>query len=150
MLFRMPLMPFPMPPLFITAVKDICTINTFEELLNILFSEVYCLHFSFPRLLFSAVTTDIFLYEVLKLFPCWPLIFWSFLLSPLIACDVVTPACVTCSMSIRFCNYLLHIHLFLHPTQQTLRFYHNPFRIQFSSENPPTQFFYDSEDLIKS
>ena len=28
-------------PLFITAVKDICAINTFEKLLNILFSEVY-------------------------------------------------------------------------------------------------------------
>ena len=25
-------MPFLMPPLFITAVKDICTINTFEKL----------------------------------------------------------------------------------------------------------------------
>ena len=24
------------------AVKDICAINTFEKLLNILFSEVYC------------------------------------------------------------------------------------------------------------
>ena len=40
--FRMPPMPFPMPPLFITAVKDICAINTFEKLLNILCSEVYC------------------------------------------------------------------------------------------------------------
>ena len=39
--FRMPPMPFPMPLLFITAVKDICAINTFEKLLNILFSEVY-------------------------------------------------------------------------------------------------------------
>ena len=42
MSFRMPPMPFPMPLLFITAVKDICAINTFEKLLNILFSEVYC------------------------------------------------------------------------------------------------------------
>ena len=33
---------FPMSPLFITAVKDICTINTFEKLLNISFSEGYC------------------------------------------------------------------------------------------------------------
>ena len=40
--FRMPPMPFPMPPLFITAVKDICAINAFEKLLNILYSEVYC------------------------------------------------------------------------------------------------------------
>ena len=28
-------MPFPMPSLFITAVKDMCTVNTFEKLLNI-------------------------------------------------------------------------------------------------------------------
>ena len=33
--------PFPMPPLFNTAVKDICAINTFEKLFNILLSEVY-------------------------------------------------------------------------------------------------------------
>ena len=33
---------FPMSPLFNTAVKDICAINTFEKLLHILFSEVYC------------------------------------------------------------------------------------------------------------
>ena len=33
-------MPFMMPPLFITAVKDICAINTLEKLLKILFSEV--------------------------------------------------------------------------------------------------------------
>ena len=30
-----------MPPLFITAVKDICTINTLEKLFNILCSDVY-------------------------------------------------------------------------------------------------------------
>ena len=37
-------MPFPMPLLFITVVKDIIlfAINTFEKLLNILVSEVYC------------------------------------------------------------------------------------------------------------
>ena len=40
--FRMSPMPFPVPPFFITTVKDICTINTFEKLLNILLSEVYC------------------------------------------------------------------------------------------------------------
>ena len=40
--FQMPPMPFLMPPLFNTAVKDICAINTLEKLLNILFSEVYC------------------------------------------------------------------------------------------------------------
>ena len=34
-----------MPPLFITAVKDICVINTFRKLLNILFSDVYCFTF---------------------------------------------------------------------------------------------------------
>ena len=28
--------------LLLLAVKDICAINTFEKLLNILFSEVYC------------------------------------------------------------------------------------------------------------
>ena len=39
--FRMPPMPFPIPPLFNTVVKDICAINTFEKLLHILFSEVY-------------------------------------------------------------------------------------------------------------
>ena len=33
-------MPFPIPLMFITAVKDICATNTFEKLLNILFSEV--------------------------------------------------------------------------------------------------------------
>ena len=101
-----------MPPLLNTAVKNVCTINTFEKLLNILFSEVYC-HMSalqhywakFPHspihhytsiygallfsvspvrctciikygavrkffpLLFSVTTTDMSLYEVLKLFP---------------------------------------------------------------------------------
>ena len=41
-ILRMPPMPFPMPRLFITAVKDVCTINTSEKLLKILFSEVYC------------------------------------------------------------------------------------------------------------
>ena len=41
--FRMPPMPFPMPPLFDTAAKDISAINTFEKLLNILFSEGYWL-----------------------------------------------------------------------------------------------------------
>ena len=33
--FRMPPMPFPTSPLFITVVKDICAINTFEKLLDI-------------------------------------------------------------------------------------------------------------------
>ena len=79
MSFRMPPMPFPMPPLFNTAVKDICAINTFEKLLHILFSEVYCWHFGFITLLFSATTTDMSLYEVFNLFPRWPLVFRSFL-----------------------------------------------------------------------
>ena len=79
MSFQMPPMPFPIPPLFITAVKDICAINTFEKLLNILFSEVYCWHFGFRRLLFSATITDMSLYEVLNLFTRWPLVFRSFL-----------------------------------------------------------------------
>ena len=35
------ILPFPMSTLFDTTVKDICAINTFEKLLNILFSEVY-------------------------------------------------------------------------------------------------------------
>ena len=61
-------MPFPMPPLFITALKDIRAINTFEKLLNILFSEVYCKHFGFTMLLFSATITGMSLYEVLNLF----------------------------------------------------------------------------------
>ena len=65
----MPPMPFPMPPLFNTAVKDICAIKTFEKLLNILFSEVHCQHFRFATLLFSATTTDISPYEILNLFP---------------------------------------------------------------------------------
>ena len=84
-------MPFPIPPLFITAVKDICAINTFEKLLNILFSEVYCWHFGFKRLLFSATITDMWIYEVLTLFTRWPLVFWSFLHPPLVARDVITP-----------------------------------------------------------
>ena len=42
----MPPMPFPMPPLFNTAVKDICAIETFEKLPNILFSEVYTVNIS--------------------------------------------------------------------------------------------------------
>ena len=92
-LFRMPPMPFPMPPLFITAVKDICAINTFEKLLNILFSEVYCWYFGLTTLLFSATITDMSLYELLNLFPRWPLVFRSFLLPPLVARDVVTPQC---------------------------------------------------------
>ena len=89
--FRMPPMPFPMPPLFITAVKDICAINAFEKLLNILYSEVYCWHFGFTTPLFSTTTTDMFLYDLLNLLPRWPLVFLSFLLPPLVARDVVTP-----------------------------------------------------------
>ena len=73
--FRMPPMPFPMPPLFITAVKNICIINTFEKLLNVLFSGVSCWHFGFTTPLFSATTTDISLYDVLTLFPRWPFVF---------------------------------------------------------------------------
>ena len=88
---RMPPMPFPMPLLFITAVKDICAINTFEKLLNILFSEVYCWYFGFTTLLFSATITDMSLYEVLNLFPRWPLVLRSFLHPPLVARDIVTP-----------------------------------------------------------
>ena len=67
----MPPMPLPMPLLFNSAVKYICAINTFEKLLNILFSEVYCSHFGSTTLLFSATTTttDMSLYEVLNLFP---------------------------------------------------------------------------------
>ena len=57
--FRMP----PMPSLFIKAVKDICTINTFE-LLNILFSEVNCSHFGFTTRLFPDTTNDLSIYEV--------------------------------------------------------------------------------------
>ena len=30
---------FPMPPLFVTVVNDICTIETFKKLHNIVFSE---------------------------------------------------------------------------------------------------------------
>ena len=85
----MPPMTFPILPLFITAVKDIWKI---EKLLNILFSEVYCWHFGFRRLLFSATKTDMSLYEVLNLFTRWPLVFRSFLHPPLVARDVVTPA----------------------------------------------------------
>ena len=57
-----------MPSLFIKAVKDICTINTFEKLLNILFSEVNCLHFGFTTRLFPDTTNDLSIYELLKLF----------------------------------------------------------------------------------
>ena len=89
--FRMPPMPFPMPPLFITSVKDIYAINTFEKLLNISFSEVYCWHFGCTTPLFSVTTTDRSLYEALTLFPRWRLVFRSFLLPPLVARDVVTP-----------------------------------------------------------
>ena len=69
----------PMPLLFITTVKDICTINTFEKLLNILFSEVYYWCFGFTTLLFSGTITDMSPYELLNLFPRWPLVFRSFL-----------------------------------------------------------------------
>ena len=69
----------PMPLLFITTVKDICTINTFEKLLNILFSEVYYWCFGFTTLLFSGTITDMSPYEVLNLFPRRPLVFRSFL-----------------------------------------------------------------------
>ena len=91
--FRMPPMPFPMPLLFITVVKDIIlfAINTFEKLLNILFSEVYCWYFGFTTLLFSATITDMSLYELLNLFPRWPHVFRSFLYS--LARDVLTPDC---------------------------------------------------------
>ena len=53
-----------MPPLFITAVKDICAINTFR---NILFYFINIL--ALQILFFSATTTDMSLYELLKLFP---------------------------------------------------------------------------------
>ena len=89
--FRMPPIPFPMPPLFITAVKDICAINTFEKLLNILFSEVSCWHFGFTTPFSPFFTIDMSLYEVLTLFPHWPFVFRSFLLPPLVARDVITP-----------------------------------------------------------
>ena len=59
---RMPLM----PSLFIKAVQDISTINTFEKLLNILFREVNCLHFGFTTRLFPATTNDMSLYELQK------------------------------------------------------------------------------------
>ena len=67
-------------PLFITAVKDICTVNTFEKLLHISFSEGYCWHFGFTTQLLSATTTDLSIYEVLRLFLRWPLIFQSIFL----------------------------------------------------------------------
>ena len=89
--FRMPPIPFSMPPLFITAVKDICAINTFEKLLNILFSEVSCWHFGFTTPFSPFFTIDMSLYEVLTLFPHWPFVFRSFLLPPLVARDVITP-----------------------------------------------------------
>ena len=57
-----------MPLLFITAVKDICAINTFEKLLHILLSEVYYSDFGFTTQLLSETTTDMSLYEVLNLF----------------------------------------------------------------------------------
>ena len=47
------------PPLFIAAVKDICTINNFEELLNILFSQVNCQHFGFKMRLLITTTNDL-------------------------------------------------------------------------------------------
>ena len=84
-------MPFPMPPLVNIAIKDTCAINTFKKLLHILLSEVYCWHFGFTTLLLSATTTDMSLYEILNLFPRWPLLFRSFLPDPLVARDVVTP-----------------------------------------------------------
>ena len=104
MSFQMPPMPFPIPPLFITAVKDICAINTFEKLLNILFSEVYCWHFGFRRLLFSATITDMSLYEVLNLFTRWPLVFRSFLHPP-----HSSPVCALFGQ--RFLSFLIKILL---------------------------------------
>ena len=89
--FRMPPMPFPMPSLFITAVKDVRAINTFEKLLNILISEVYCWYFGFTTLLFSATITDMSLFESLNLFPRWPLVFRFLLLPPLVARYVLLP-----------------------------------------------------------
>ena len=77
--------------LLLLAVKDICAINTFEKLFNILFSEVYCWYFGFTSLLLSATITDMSLNEVLNLFPRWPLVLRSFLHPPLVARDVVTP-----------------------------------------------------------
>ena len=50
---------FPMPPLFVTVVNDICTIKTFEKLLNIVFSEVCSSHFSVTTRLFPATTHDL-------------------------------------------------------------------------------------------
>ena len=87
----MPPMPFPMPLLFITAVKDVCATKTFEKLLNILFSEVYCWYFGFTTFLFYETTTDMSLHEVLNLFLRWPLVFRYFLHPRLVAHDVVTP-----------------------------------------------------------
>ena len=99
--FRMP----PMPPLFITAVKDICTINTLEKLFNILCSDVYYWHFGFTTS-FSTTTTDMFLYDLLKLFPRWPLVFLSFLLPPLVARDVITPNKINICNLLRNCSFI--------------------------------------------
>ena len=52
-----------MPPLSITAGKDICTNNAFEN----------CLTFylvKYTTRLFSAATNDLSVYEALKLFHC--------------------------------------------------------------------------------
>ena len=80
----MPPIPFPMPPLIFTAVKDICKINTFEKLPHILFDEVYCQHFDFATRLFSATTTDLFLYDVLQFFSA-DHSYFAFFPSPLVA-----------------------------------------------------------------
>ena len=49
-------MPFLMPLLFITAVKDLCAINTFEKLRNLFYLAKYTVdisaiqHYCFPQL----------------------------------------------------------------------------------------------------
>ena len=81
------------PPLFIAAVKDICTINNFEELLNILFSQVNCQHFGFKMRLLITTTNDLSLsLYIYKLFHRCPLVLRFFFLPLLVARDVVSLA----------------------------------------------------------
>ena len=56
--------------------------------------------------LFSTTTTDMFLYDVLKLFPRWPLVFQSSPLPPLAARDVVTPNKINMCNLLRNCSFV--------------------------------------------
>ena len=81
--FQMPLTPSPKPPLFIKAVKDMSSINTFEKLLK-LWSKL--LTFRLYNTIVSGTTNYMSLYEIICLYMKLYVSIWSIkAVSPLTA-----------------------------------------------------------------